>query len=118
MAQTLGIIRLYWRGKLYDTQKGVKFRLPGVKNEDVAGNFRTLRSQQYQVGQVQATVIPTPGASPTDFDPSAGEGELQLQSDTGKIWVISDAYVRELPEWSDDGKAPVTWSFNTYQEIS
>ncbi|GBQ08941.1 phage tail tube protein [Saccharibacter floricola] len=118
MAQTLGIIRLFWRGKQYDVVKGVKFRIPGIKNDNVNGNFRALRSTQYQVGEVQATIIPTVDTSPTEFSPSLGEDELQLQADTGKSWAIADAYVMDQPEFSDDGKAQVKWSFNTYQEIS
>ncbi|MPW00075.1 phage tail tube protein [Bombella apis] len=118
MAQTLGILRLFWRGKQYDVQKGVKFRVPGVKNENVNANFRTLRSTQFQPGEVKATIVPTKDNSPTEFAPSLGEGELQLQSDTGKVWSISDAYVMDQPEWSDDGKVSITWSFNTYQEFS
>lgn len=117
MAQTLGLIRLFWRGTQYDVQKGVKFRLAGQKNESVNANFRALRSTQYQVGEVKATIVPTADASPSDFAPALGEGELQLQADTGKTWVIADAYVMEQPEWSDDGKVSVTWNFNIVQEF-
>ncbi|WP_429956217.1 phage tail tube protein [Gluconobacter japonicus] len=118
MAQTIGVIALWWRGKQYDTQKGVRFRLSGQQNNDVNAGRRTLRSQQYNPGMVQATVLITPDVSLTEFDPSLGEGELQLQADTGQTWTISDAYVKTLPDAQDNGQAQINWTFNTYQELT
>ncbi|QHI96058.1 hypothetical protein GT348_07245 [Aristophania vespae] len=118
MAQTLGIIRFFWRGKQYDTDKSSSIKLSGIKNNDVHANFRTLRSSEYQGGQVKVNVNATTEMSLNDFDPSLGENELQLQTDLGTTIVVSDAWVREQPEWAGGGKpASVVFSFNTYQEV-
>ncbi|MBR0559497.1 phage tail tube protein [Neokomagataea anthophila] len=118
MATTIGIIRLWWRGKKYDVQKGVRFKPPGLQNANVMVAGRALRSQSYNVGTAQATIQITSDMAIADFDPSLGEGELQLQADTGQTWTIPDAYVMTFPEVQDSGAASVNWSFNTYQEIS
>lgn len=118
MTKTIGIIRLWWKGRQYDVQKGVRFRPSGMQNENVAVAGRVLRSQRYNPGSVQATIQITSAMSISDFDPSAGEGELQLQADTGQTWTISDAYVMAYPEVQDSGSAQISWTFNTYQEIS
>ncbi|EHH67563.1 phage tail tube protein [Gluconobacter morbifer] len=118
MTMTVGIAKLYWRGKKYDVQKGVKWRLPGYQNEDQNATDRTLRSQRWQQGMCQATVMLTAAMSEDDFDPALGEGELQLQLDTGVTYVFPDAYTRSKPDSQDNGNAPVTWSLSTYQKIT
>lgn len=117
MTQTIGTIAIWWRGKQYDVQKGVRFRLPGQQNNDVNAGRRTLRSQQYNPGNVQATVLITRDMSLSDFDPALGEGELQLQADTGQTWTIADAYVQKFPDAQDNGQAQISWTYNTYQEL-
>lgn len=118
MAQTRGIVTLWWNGKQYDIQKGAKWRRAGKQNTDVEGSARTLRSQKYQAGMVQATVLVTAGMSISEFDPSLGERELQIQDDLGSTITISDAYVRSFPEEQDNGQAQISWTYNTFQEIS
>lgn len=118
MAQTRGIVTLWWNGKQYDVQKGSRWRRPGKQNSDVEGTARTLRSQKYQAGMVQATILVTSDMSVSEFDPSLGERELQIQDDLGKTLTISDAYVRSFPDEQDNGQAQINWTFNTFQEIS
>ncbi|MBF0858797.1 hypothetical protein HKD24_06165 [Gluconobacter sp. LMG 31484] len=118
MASTLGIAKLYWRGKKYDVQKGVRWRLPGMQNNDQNATDRTLRSQAWQQGMCQATVMITNEDDESTFDPALGEGELQIQTDLGTTYVFPDAYVRSFPDVQDNGQAPVTWSLSTYQKIS
>lgn len=118
MAQTRGIVTLWWNGKKYDVQKGSRWRRPGKQNTDVEGTTRTLRSQKYQAGMVQATVLVTSDMSVSEFDPSLGERELQIQDDLGRTLTTSDAYVRSFPEEQDNGQAQINWTFNTFQEIS
>ena len=118
MSSTIGIVRLYWRGKKYDVQKGVKWRLPGMKNDDQNSTDRTLRSQAWNQGMCSATVLVTSGSDESAFDPALGPGELQLQTDIGTTYVFPDAYTRTLPDAQDNGQAAVTWSLSSYQTIS
>lgn len=118
MASTIGIAKLYWRGTKYDVQKGVKWRLPGIQNNDQNSTDRTLRSQQWQQGMCQATVMIASDTDEAAFNPALGEGELQIQTDLGTTYVFPDAYVRSNPDVQDNGQAPVTWSLSTYQKIS
>ncbi|QDH13810.1 hypothetical protein E3E12_06010 [Formicincola oecophyllae] len=117
MAQTFGSAKLWWRGVQYDIQQGVKVRLAGKKNNKVEGTQRTLRSTMWEGGEVQATIIPTQNMKLDAFDPALGEGELQIQYDSGKSIVISDAWINDKPEATDKGEAPVTWTFNNYEEL-
>jgi len=118
MAQTIGVVKLWWRGKPYTVAKGVKWRLPGMQNEDQPMTDRTLRSQRWNPGMCQATPAITSNSDEDDFDPALGEGELQIQTDIGTVYVFPDAYVRAKPDVQDNGQAPVTWTLNTYQKIS
>ncbi|GAC87866.1 hypothetical protein Gbth_017_175 [Gluconobacter thailandicus F149-1 = NBRC 100600] len=118
MAQTIGISQVWWRGKKYDTPKGTKWRIPGMQNEDQDASTRTLRSMRWNKGMAQATIFITKDADEDDFDPALGEGELQIQTDLGTVYVFPDAYVKAKPDVQDNGQAPVTWTLNTYQKIS
>ncbi|MFT9382055.1 phage tail tube protein [Gluconobacter sp.] len=118
MAQTIGVVKIWWRGKKYDVQKGVRWRLPGMQNEDQDATDRTLRSMRWNHGMAQATVMITSSSDEDDFDPALGEGELQIQTDIGAVYVFPDAYTRAKPDVQDNGQAPVNWTLNTYQKIS
>ncbi|MFT8783767.1 phage tail tube protein [Acetobacter syzygii] len=74
-------------------------------------------SQQFQPGETKATPMLLKGQSLAAFNPG-GEGELQVQADTGQVWTFPDAFILSAPTMTDDGgKMPVTWNCSTYTEL-
>jgi len=117
MSQGVGIVRLWWNGTQYDVLKGASLRLPALRNVAVPAGYKLNRSQEFQGGEIRATVMVLAGMSLATFSPGA-EGELQIQSDTGQTWVFPDAFILDAPTLTDDGgKAPVTWNASSYSEL-
>lgn len=117
MAQSVGILRIWWMGTQYDVIKGSSLRLAGARNVTQVAGYSAHRSQEFQPGEVKATPLLLRGQSLATFTPGA-EGELQVQADTGQSWTIPDAFILDAPTMTDDGgKMPITWNFSTYQEL-
>lgn len=117
MAQSVGIVAIWWNGQKYDCQKGSSLRLSGVRNVTQVAGMTAHRSQEFQAGEVKATTLLLKGQSLATFSPG-DEGELQFKADTGQTWVSPDAFITDAPTMTDDGgKCPVTWNFSTYSEI-
>ncbi|NVN45150.1 phage tail tube protein [Asaia lannensis] len=117
MAQGVGIVRIWWMGTQYSVLKGSSIRLPGLRNVAVAAGYQLNRSQEFQGGEVRATLMVLKGMKLSTLTPS-GEGELQWQADTGQLFTSPDAFILDAPVLSDDGgKAPVIWNFSSYAEL-
>lgn len=117
MAQSVGILTIWWKGVKYDCAKGSSLRLPGMQNVTQVAGTTAHRSQQFQPGEVKATPLLLKGQSLAAFIPD-DEGELQAQADTGQVWTLPDAFLLSAPTMTDDGgKMPVTWNCSTYTEL-
>jgi len=117
MAQGVGIVRVWWRGTQFSVLKGSSIRLSGLRNVAVAAGYQLNRSQEFQGGEVRATLMILKGMSLASLTPG-DEGELQVQADTGQVWVSPDAFILDAPVLTDDGgKAPVVFNFSSYSEL-
>ena len=117
MAQSVGILRIWWKGVKYDCTKGSSIRLPTYQNVTQVAGDTAHRSENFQPGEVKATPLLLKGQSLAAFNPGS-EGELQVQADTGQVWTFPDAFLLSAPTMTDDGgKMPVTWNSSTYTEL-
>lgn len=117
MAQSIGILKIWWRGKCYECVAGSSIKLPGMSNKTQVTGTSVQRYQTFSAGEVKATVILNEGMSLDAFDTDS-VGELQVQTLTGQAWVMPDAFILDKPTSTDEGgKCPVTWNAGTYQEI-
>jgi len=117
MAQTIGVIALWWNGRQYPCQKGVQFQRSGKRAQAVATSAGIFHSNEAAAGMAKATLTWRPTDSLANFSPSSGENMLQLKCDTGQIYVCPDAVVQEEPTVQDNGQCPVTWIINQCSEI-
>lgn len=119
MAQTLGIIDIYFRGKLVPVEKGAKLRLSGLKNNAVVYGRRVGRAQEFAAGEASGTTHFERGQRFADIY-GADEGELQVKCDTGQTYVMPDAFLIDGPPemtGGEGGKVELKWSFGEYEEI-
>ncbi|NHO33330.1 phage tail tube protein [Acetobacter fallax] len=118
MAESVGVLSIWWLGTQYDCQKGSSIRLPAMRNVTQVAGYTAHRSREFQQGQVKATPLLLVGQSLETFNPG-DEGELQVLADTGQSWVFPDAYITDAPTLTDDGgKMPITWEMSTYSETT
>ncbi|KAA6204503.1 MAG: hypothetical protein DU429_07560 [Candidatus Tokpelaia sp.] len=119
MAQTVGIVDIYWRGQYIATEKGGTLRLGGLKNNAVTYGRRVDRAQEYQGAEINATTNLRRGqsfASLFDVD----EGELQVLCDTGQTYVFEDAfYEGDRPQITggEGGKLALKWAASAGKEV-
>lgn len=118
MAQTFGIMGLVWNGRTIQVEKGGTILLSGYKQNPVVTGKRVDYSQEYQAGTVTATTILPRGARLSDWLPN-GEGELQVQCDSGQSFTMPDAFLADPPKATggEGGKIERTWNFGEYEEI-
>ncbi len=118
MAQTLGIIDIYWAGQQLDAEKGSTVRLPANKNNAVPVGHKLHRAVEFQGGEATATVVLRAGDKLGMYQPGA-EAELQMKLDTGTTVTSMDAFLLEAPTATggEGGKMKLTWNFSTYQEV-
>lgn len=117
MAQTVGIIEIWWKGVQYECVTGSTIKLPGYKNNTQVTGSTVQRYQNFAAGEVKATPVLKKGMKLSAFS-ADDEGELQVKCDTGQAFVLPDAFILDNPTLSDQGgKAPVTWNAGLFQEI-
>lgn len=118
MTQVLGIIDIVWRGQNIPIEKGAKFKPGGLINNPVVYGRRVGRAQEFVGSEVEAVTTVERGQKFKERY-GVGEGELQVQCDTGQIYVISDAFLIEQREMTggEGGKVPLKWSGGEPEEI-
>ena len=117
MAQTVGGLYIWWRGKPYECVDGSTIKLPGWKNNTQVTGSTVQRYQSFAAGEVKCTPVIKKGMSLDAFDTDQ-EGELQVKTTTGQSWVLPDAFILEKPTMSDmGGKAPITFNAGLYKEV-
>ncbi|OUJ13100.1 phage tail tube protein, partial [Acetobacter sp. DsW_063] len=90
MADSLGILTIWWLGTRYDCQKGSSLRLPAMKNVTQVAGYTAHKSKEFQAGEAKATPLLLQGQSLAAFNPG-DSGELQILADTGQSWTFPDA---------------------------
>ncbi len=118
MAQSLGIVDLYFKGRKIEVENGARFNPGGIENDVAAVGRRVFTSQKLVAGQVTATTVLEAGASITWLlDPSPGE--LQFKCDTGQTYTIPDAVRTRMPgiTGGNGGKMELEFGGSPAQEL-
>jgi len=119
VAQVLGIVDIIWRGRNIPVEKGAKLKIGGIRNNAVVYGRKVGRAQEFFGSEITATTHLEAGQSAKEFN-FAGEGELQVQCDTGQTFVFDDAFFSgEPPEITggEGGKIELKWSAGEPEEI-
>ena len=120
MAQTLGVMKIVWRGVDYDVETGATYQRPGFDQKPVTTNSRKGHYAQEPVqGTCTATVPLMRGQRLSELT-ADGPGELQVHCDTGQIFVHPDAYRMGPPPQAtggEGGKIQMQWGFGEGEEL-
>lgn len=118
-SQVLGIIELFWNGSIVPVEPGGSFTLGGLRNKEVIVGAQVFRANAMMPSEINATTIVPAGQNVSD-QYGTGEGELQIQCDTGQIFVWSAAFLVDAPEISagEGGKLKLKWRAGTPQETA
>ena len=120
MAQALGIIDVIWMGTKIPADKGSgSFDTGGMQNKTVVAGRQVHRAHEMKEGMAELTTPLLAGMSLTDLFFS-GDGELQINCDTGQQFVVSDAFLITTPNAKEGsgGNVKMTWNFGQAVEIS
>lgn len=119
MTQVLGIVDIVWQGRNIPVEKGAKLKLGGIMNKAVDYGRKTGRSQEYKGSEIEATTVLERGQKFKELY-GVGEGELQVQCDTGQVFVFSDAFLTDQREFTggEGGKVSLKWSGSEPEEIA
>ena len=93
MAQVLGIIEAYWLGANVNIKPGGTVKLGGLVNKAVVFGKQVGNAQMMEASEVSLKAVVTAGMSVTGTFNVGQVGELQVQCDTGQIFVWDSAFV-------------------------
>lgn len=119
MAQTLGIIDIYWREEKLAVEKGAKVKLGGLKNNAVITGRQVHRAQEMEASEITAVIALRRGQSLVAIYGDGSEGQLQVLCDTGQTFVFSDAFLSNRPEATggEGGKVELVWMAGEGEEV-
>lgn len=118
MAQVVGIIDIVWQGRNIPVEKGAKLKLGGLKNNPVVYGRKVGRAQEFVASEIEAVTVVERGQKVKELY-GVGEGELQVQCDTGQTYTWPDAFLTDPREITggEGGKVPLKWSAGEPEEI-
>ncbi|MBA4222229.1 MAG: hypothetical protein C0458_15990 [Methylobacterium sp.] len=118
MTQVLGIVDIVWQGRNIPVEKGAKLKLGGIMNKPVVYGRKVGRAQEFAGSEIEATTVLERGQKFKELY-SVGEGELQVQCDTGQVFTWPDAFLTDQREMTggEGGKVPLKWSGGEPEEI-
>lgn len=119
MTQVLGIVDIVWQGRNIPVEKGAKLVLGGIVNTGVSYGRKVGRAQSFEMSEVEATTVLERGQKFKELY-GVGEGELQVQCDTGQVFTWPDAFLVERREMTggEGGKVPLKWNAGEAEEIT
>lgn len=95
MAQSLGIIRVFFGGNELTIKPGGTVRLGGVVSRPQVAGTEVFRSQAMMESEITVQVMLERGQRLTDLIPANLEQELQVHCDTGQTFVFPSAFRKE-----------------------
>ncbi len=118
MTQVLGIVDIVWQGRNIPVEKGAKLILGGIVNSGVEYGRKVGRAQSFVKSEVEATTAVERGQKFKQLY-GVGEGELQVQCDTGQVFTWPDAFLVDRREMTggEGGKVPLKWEAGEPEEI-
>lgn len=119
MTQVLGIVDIVWKGRNVKVEKGAKFKLGGIMNNEVVYGRSVGRAGEFAASAIEAVTALERGQKMRELYTNE-EGELQVQCDTGQTYVFPDAFLLDLREITggEGGKVGLKWSAGDYEEIT
>ncbi len=118
MAQTLGLINVIWRGQKLSIEKGGTVKLGGLLQKKVITGQQVDYANEMTASEVNVTARVQRGTSIIAlFAP--GQGELQVECDTGQTYTWPDAFIADQPSFTagDGGKLKVKWEAGAATEV-
>lgn len=118
MTQVLGIVDIVWQGRNIPVEKGAKLTLGGIVNTAVPYGRKVGRAQSFEPSEIEATTELERGQKFKELY-GVGEGELQVQCDTGQVFTWPDAFLVDRRELTggEGGKVPLKWNAGEPEEI-
>lgn len=95
MAQSLGIIRVFFGGNELTIKPGGTVRLGGVVSRPQVAGTEVFRSEAMMESEITVQVMLERGQRLTDLIPANLEQELQVHCDTGQTFVFPSAFRKE-----------------------
>jgi len=117
MAQALGLVYLVWNGTKIAVEKGSTFKNGGLQQKPVISGQQVDFANEFVAGEVTATKKLLRGDSVLGIW-TAGQGELQVQCDTGQTYVAPDAFLKNTANWTsgEGGKVKLEFVFGVATE--
>ncbi len=118
MAQALGLVNVIWNGVKLSVEKGSSLTFGGLRQKSVVTGQQIDAAQEFVAGKAMVTIRLLRGDLLANIF-ITGQAELQVQCDTGQTYVIPDAFISNMGNFTagDGGKVKIEWEFGTVQEI-
>jgi hypothetical protein len=115
--QVLGIVDVYWGGSYIPIEPGGTFTLGGLVNKRVIAGAQVFFAREMVPSEASFTAVLQAGQSLTGTFGTAAQ-ELQLQCDTGQIFILPAAFREGGIEFTsgEGGKVKVKIAGGAYQE--
>lgn len=95
MAQTLGLIKVFFGGTELRIKPGGTIRLGGVVSRPQVAGTEVFRSEAMMESEISVKMILRRDERLTDLVPANEERELQVHCDTGQTFVFASAFRKE-----------------------
>lgn len=103
MAQVFGRAFITVAGKRYNTKEGASLKFGGVSREAVVGDGGVAGFQEkLEAPEVDCTIIATGEVSLVEIQ-NIKDATVSFDTDTGRSYVIANAFNGPVPELSKDG---------------
>ena len=119
MSQTLGLIKVVFRGVSIPVQKGSKVKVGGFKKNPVIDGQIVSWSEEYDHSEITVTTSLFTGQSLKALF-SKEEGELVVTTDTQQEFTFVEAFLVDRPSLTADGtggKIELKWNAGAPEEI-
>jgi hypothetical protein len=115
--QVLGIIECFWNGTSVPIEPGGSFSLGGIRNKSVVAGAQVFNANMMMVSEINVTSVVQAGQNVSDLY-GIGQGELQIQCDTGQMFIWPNAFIVDAPDITagEGGKIKIKWHAGTPQE--
>jgi len=110
--QVLGIIEVSWLGNNINIKPGGTVKLGGLVNKPVKFGKQVGFAKMMEESEVKVKAVVTSGMVVTGTFNVGASGELQVQCDTGQIFVWDDGFITGAMTLTagENSEIDVTWS--------
>ena len=118
MAQALGLISVIWRGQKITVEKGGTVTLGGLLQKEIITGQQVDYADEFHSSEIDVTARIKRGTSVLALF-AGGQGELQVQCDTGQTYTWPDAFIADQAKFTagDGGKLKIKWKAGSPTEV-